>query len=34
MATVTVFATRSIWPVAISHWLLDVVMDLVIWQGW
>lgn len=27
-------ATRSIWPIIIVHWLLNVWMDLVIWQQW
>ncbi|RJF80795.1 CPBP family intramembrane metalloprotease [Oleomonas cavernae] len=26
--------TRSIWPIVIVHWLLNVWMDLVIWQQW
>lgn len=29
-----VLATRSIWPIVLVHWLLDVWMDLVSWQGW
>ncbi|WP_162932281.1 CPBP family glutamic-type intramembrane protease [Solimonas sp. K1W22B-7] len=33
-ASAIVLATRSIWPVVIVHWLLNVWMDLVIWQQW
>ncbi len=29
-----VLATRSIWPIVLVHWLLNVWMDLVSWQGW
>jgi hypothetical protein len=29
-----VLAIRSIWPIVAVHWLLNVWMDLVIWQGW
>jgi hypothetical protein len=27
-------ATRTIWPIVIVHWLLNVFLDLVIWKGW
>jgi membrane protease YdiL (CAAX protease family)/uncharacterized protein (DUF362 family) len=27
------YYSRSIWPVVIAHWLLNVFMDLVIWKG-
>ena len=33
-ASAVAIATRSIWPIVIAHWLLNVWMDLVIWQSW
>lgn len=34
VAGAIVLKTRSIWPVVIVHWLLNVWMDFVIWQQW
>jgi membrane protease YdiL (CAAX protease family) len=33
-AGVVVLVTRSVWLVIIVHWLLNVVMDLVLWKQW
>jgi membrane protease YdiL (CAAX protease family) len=33
-ASAIVLATHSIWPIVLVHWLLNVWMDLVSWQGW
>lgn len=29
-----VLKTRSIWPVVLVHWLMNVALDLFIWKGW
>jgi len=34
IAGAVVLKTRSIWPIVIVHWLLNVWMDLVVWQQW
>lgn len=33
-AGVVVLVSRSVWPVIIVHWLLNVVLDLVLWKQW
>lgn len=34
LAGTVALATRTIWPVIVVHWLLNVFMDLVIYKGW
>ena len=31
-AGATAYAVRSIWPIVLSHWLLNIVLDALIWQ--
>jgi len=33
-AGAVVLVSRSVWPVIIVHWLLNVFMDLVLWKQW
>jgi membrane protease YdiL (CAAX protease family) len=34
LAGTVVLATRTVWPVIIVHWLLNVFMDLAIYKDW
>jgi CAAX protease family protein len=34
LAGTLAYYSRSIWPVVASHWLLNVFLDLFIWQKW